>query len=166
MKDLSARIEQLITELDCDDGIRCRKARQSLVTIGPRAIPALTRAAGSSRQMVRWEAIKALSQIADPAAISILVANLGDGGSGIGWIAAEGLARLGKQAVVPVLQALRQNAGSSQFRDGVHHFLVDMLRDDDPDLAVLQPVVASLESPEAGVTSAVAADNALRELKG
>ncbi len=165
MKDLEARIEALIADLGCDDGIHCRKARQALVKIGARSIPALTRASASSSQMVRWEAIKALSQINGLASIKALISHLSDDDSGIVWMAADGLSRQGKKAVIPVLEALISNASSNRLRDGVHHFLIDVTRGGGSDKSIYESVITSLEVPEARLTSPVAAQIALGKIR-
>lgn len=60
-----AQIESLIGELASRDGTVRQRARAELVQIGVPAIGALNEAAVSRDSQLRWEAVKALAQIAD-----------------------------------------------------------------------------------------------------
>ncbi len=145
-------IDALIAELTCDDVIRCQKARRLLVDMGQEAVPALVEALTSKRTWVRWEAAKALSQIADPAATAALVKALNDKEFDVRWLAAEGLVAIGKHAVIPLLRALIDTPESTWIREGAHHVLHDMSKGSwglllEPLMAALEDVQASLEVP-------------------
>jgi hypothetical protein len=60
----------------------------------------------------RWEAAKALSEIADPLAATALVNALEDDDADIRWVASEGLTALGRDGLEPLLAALLERAGS------------------------------------------------------
>jgi len=77
---------------------------------------------------VRWEAAKALSQIANPASIQALLEALSDKTFEVRWMAAEGLIRIGRKAVIPLLEALVEHSDSYWLREGIHHVLHDMNR--------------------------------------
>jgi HEAT repeat protein len=139
-------IPTLITELACDDVIRCQQARRSLVAMGHKAVPSLVAALGSGKNWVRWEAAKALSQIGDPAATRPLITALEDREFDVRWLAAEGLITIGKKIVEPLLQALINKPESIWLREGAHHVLHDMDRDDWDD--ALKPVMTALEGVE------------------
>ena len=162
MTDINA-IPTLIDELKCDDGIKCRKARLALVKLGPVAVPALVEATRSSNPTARWESLKALSQIGSQQAIDTLVGHLSDNDGG-GWVAADGLARIGKKAIIPVLEAVVGRSGSSDFRDGVHHFL-SKLSIDDQDQTILELVKTALDGSEPSLETPIAARRALAQLK-
>jgi HEAT repeat protein len=156
-------ISKLIEELKCDDGIQCRKARLALVKLGSIAVPALIEGTKNTNSTVRWEALKALSQIGNQQAIDTLVDHLGDS-DGRGWVAADGLARIGQRAVIPVLEAIVGRSGSSDFRDGAHHFL-SKLSIDDQQQTIIGPVNIALEGSQASLESPIAAKNALSQMK-
>lgn len=156
-------IEALVTELTCDDVIRCQKARRSLVAIGHEAVPFLVEALSSEKEWVRWEAAKALSQIGDPAANEPLVRSLEDKEFDVRWLVAEGLIAIGKKAVVPLLKALIYNPKSIWLREGAHHVLHDMDRGDWDDF--LKPVMISLEDFQSPLEVPLAAKKALDMLE-
>lgn len=152
-------IDTLMTELICEDIIRCQRARRSLVKMGHRAVPSLVKALGRKRNWVRWEAAKALSQIGDPTATEALIKLMGDKEFELRWLAAEGLIAIGKKAVVPLLRALIDEPKSVWLREGAHHVFHDMRRGSwDREL---RPVMTALESTEPSVQVPLAAKKAL-----
>jgi HEAT repeat protein len=155
-------IASLMDDLTCDDIIRCQKARRSLVTMGHTAVPSLIEALGSSKNWIRWEAAKALSQIGDPTATDVLIKTLEDKNFDLRWLAAEGLIAIGKKSVVPLLRALIGNPKSLWLREGAHHVLHDMDRGDWDE--ELKPVMDALESFEPSVEIPMAAKQALDAL--
>lgn len=157
----TSEMESLIAELNCDDVIKCQKARRTLVEIGDDAVPSLVKALGSKKEWVRWEAAKALSQIGNPAATEPLIKALEDKEFGVRWIAADGLASIGKKAVIPLLRALIENPKSLWLREGAHHALHDMNRDDWD--SILRPVMKALDDVEPSLAVPFAARKALDE---
>ncbi len=102
---------------------------------------------------MRWEAAKALSEIADFRAASELVSLLTDHNFGVRWIAAEGLIAIGPAALIPLLRELTGNSDSIWLRRGAHHVMKDLIKKN-PELEnVLKNVLTGLESfkPEIGV---------------
>jgi HEAT repeat protein len=152
-------IESLIADLECDDVIRCQKARRKLVALGHKAVPYLVKAMGGKKYWTRWEAAKALAQIGDPTATAALIKALEDNEFDIRWLAAEGLINIGQKAVVPLLEALVDNPMSTWLRQGAHHVLHDMNRGDLDE--VLQPVMNALEDVEPYIEVPVSARKAL-----
>ena len=67
---------------------------------------------------VRWEAARALGEIADPRAAPALVVTLEDEGFDIRWLAAEGLIALGPVGLAPLLEALAEKANSVYLTGG------------------------------------------------
>ena len=57
-KALDSRISSLISELTCDDVIKCQKARKDLISIGKESITPLIKALNHPKEQVRWEAAK------------------------------------------------------------------------------------------------------------
>lgn len=156
-------IETLIEELDNSDGLKRRRARISLVTIGYPAVPALIMSLSNDRVHVRWEAGKALGEIGDPAAAPALVKLLEDEDQDVRGVASEGLISLDRSSIVPLLQALVRRFSSVWLRDGAHHVLHILKQRDhltEPELKVfnaLEDVVPEVEVPWA-------AENALEAL--
>jgi HEAT repeat protein len=72
---------------------------------------------------MRWEACKALGSTVDIAAAVPLSKVLGDESSEIRWLAAKALIALKSAAVIPVLHALEKNFKSPHLRQGAHHVL-------------------------------------------
>ena len=122
-------IKSLIVNLSCDDILKCQNARRSLVSLGHQAVPSLIEALGNKKHWVRWEAAKALAQIADPSAAQALVNALRDKEFDVRWLAAEGLIKIGHKVLKPLLMALIEHPDSIWLRQGAHHVLHDMDRD-------------------------------------
>ncbi len=155
-------IKSLIADLECDDVIRCQKARRKLVALGHKAVPYLVKAMGAKKYWTRWEAAKALAQIGDPTATAALIKALEDKEFDIRWLAAEGLINIGRKAVVPLLEALIDNPMSTWLRQGAHHVLHDMNRGELDKL--LMPVMNALEDVEPYIEVPVSARKALDKL--
>lgn len=116
-------IIELIKQLGSDSGIIRQKARFELVAIGKQAIPHLIGLQYSKEQHIRWEAMKTLSQIADPSCIPILIKALENHIFDVRWLAAVALIEIGHASVVPLLEALESRNDSLFLREGAHHVL-------------------------------------------
>ncbi|MBI4296696.1 MAG: HEAT repeat domain-containing protein [Chloroflexi bacterium] len=125
-QDKEATIKALIAELDCDEMPACQKARHSLVGMRKAAIPALLEVIKSPKSWVRWEATKALGQIADPAGAPALIEALEDKEPDVRWLAAEGLITTGRKSLIPLLQTLAERPDSVRLQEGAHHVLHHM----------------------------------------
>ncbi len=152
-------VENLIEQLTCDEVIKCQKARYSLVTIGKPAVPSLIKALASPKLWVRWEAAKALSQIADPEATGALIKLLEDKQFDMRWIAAEGLINIGYKALISVLEALLDHPDSTWLQEGAHHILSDLARGKYK--PVLKPIITALESFQPSIEGPIAIRKAL-----
>lgn len=153
-----------IAQFDSDDGRRRELARETVVHLGPPAVPGLVAALAQPSIRVRWEATKALCEICDPSAAPALVGRLEGRDSGVRWMAADGLIALGVPALEPVLLALVNNSDSILLREGAHRVLYGLagragLQE------VLRPVLAALDSTAPAVTTPVAAYRALNTLR-
>jgi HEAT repeat protein len=156
-------IDLLVVELGNKDGWVREQARLLLVYIGEPAVAPLIGALSDRRKQVRWEAAKALSDIADPASASALVEVLQDRVFDIRWLAAVGLIAIGRAAVMHLLETLTELPDSTWVRQGAHHVLHDLDADDLEE--ILQPVLKALESLDPEVETPVAAEIALLKLK-
>jgi HEAT repeat protein len=158
MADASQKnVDQLVADLGSKDAVERRDARGALVQIGSAAVPPLLNALDAPQQHVRWEAAKALAEIADPSAADKLVAALGDKDSDVRWVVGEGLIALGGGAVKPLLTTLTKSDLPDGVYQGAHHVLHDLAKRGD--LAPqLDPVLKALDQlePEIAVPQAAA----------
>jgi HEAT repeat protein len=161
---LQAETDSLVAALAADDGTQREKARKQLVKLGQPAVAALAAALKSSRERVRWEAAKALTEITDPAAVSTLIDALEDKSFGVRWLAAEGLIAAGQDGLRPLLEALIHRSDSFWLREGAHHVLRTQATDRDLHDA-LAPVLDALEAFESVLETPPAAAQALKALR-
>jgi HEAT repeat protein len=156
------KINLLVAKLSGEDGLQRERARMSLVDIGSPAVPPLIELLGSRNKRVRWEAAKALADIADPKAAEALTTALEDKVFDVRWLAAEGLINIGRAGLVPLLHALIERSDSPWLRQGAHHVLHDLAVGDLKEM--LKPVVDSLQDVDSAVETPVAAKAILDRL--
>lgn len=161
--DTMSHLESLIAELGSRDPVTCQHARYDLVKLGEAAVGSLIQALQERRDQVRWEAAKALVDIASPAAAPALVTTLWDENSGIRWLAAEALIALGPDGVAPLLKGLIDHARAPFLCEGAHHVLSELTNG--PLREVVSPVLAALEGPAPEDRAPVAAYAALEVLR-
>jgi len=152
-----------ISELANKSGFARVDARDHLVSMKEKAVPYLTEALKSDNQGVRWEAAKALAKIGDPAASQSLINALEDKMFDVRWIAAEGIISIGRKALIPLLAALIKRGESLWLREGAHHVIHDLMREDLK--VVFGPVLDAIEKPEGKLAVPIAAEKALTELQ-
>ena len=157
--DLPALLEQLASPA----GMTRLRAREALVAAGDAAIDSLIEALNDDRDVVRWEAAKALASVPSPRAAPALVAALGDEESDVRWLAAEALIALGLPGLATLFEALEQRADSVCLREGAHHILRNVGYG--PICDVAAPVVAALEHYDPELVVPLAARDALVKLK-
>lgn len=137
----SEGIEELIVTLRSKDGATRERARKSLVALGKPTVSSLIGLLSDKNEHMRWEACKALGSIRDPTTAGPLVDALRDRSVEIQWLAAEGLIALGRKSVIPLLKALEAHFDSLFLREGAHHVLHALQREqllDAKTLAVLE----------------------------
>jgi HEAT repeat protein len=141
-------IEALIVALGSHDDTVRVKARHALVAMGKSAVSPLIEALKNKHYLVRWEAAKALGEIADPAAAPSLVEALEDEKFDVRWLAGEGLIKMNINGLKPLLQALEHRGDSALLREGAHHVFHDLAKGGLRKYLV--PVLAALEVLEPG----------------
>jgi HEAT repeat protein len=153
IRDALSQIDSLIKDLHDDDGIVRQEARQTLEFIGRPAVDFLIPLLKDPNDDVRWEAAKALTEIADPRAASPLADILMDHHFGVRWLGAEGLIAIGRAALRPALEKLVHHPDSAWLRERVHHVLHDLSQKNPEVKALVAPVLTALEGvePEIGV---------------
>ncbi len=145
------RLILLLEQLGNEEGTIRHNARVALVTAGYVAVPGLVAKLEHGNSHARWEAAKALTIIRDERAIHALVQALVDELPGVRWLAAEALATIGRGALEPVLHGMLEHSHSPWFREGAHHVLSTIGKEDLRE--VVRPVLRALEGiePEIGV---------------
>lgn len=160
-EDSEKSVTQLIEQLGSKHVTERQHARAALVRAGSIAVPQLLDALDGPPQHVRWEAAKALAEIADPAAAERLVAALGDEDTDVRWVVGEALIALGRDAVNPALTALTKSDLSDEMSSGAHHVLHELAKR--PELKTrLEPVLDAFKELGAGIAVQVAAAEALK----
>lgn len=154
---------ELLETLASEDGLERQRARQALVRMGGRAVDPLIHALNDERQVVRWEAARALGNLRDGRAARALVRALEDRDGDVRWLAAEALIALQAAALRPLFEALCRTSTSMQLRDGAHHVLSGIRRG--WPAVIAGPVVEALEHVDPGIAVPLAARSALSALR-
>ncbi len=123
-------------------------ARHTLVAMGKAAVPSLVEALKNRNTLTRWEAAKALGEIADPETAPVLVKALEDEEFDVRWLAAEGLIKMNIKGLKPLLEALEHQGNSALLQEGAHHVFHDLAKGELKKSLV--PVLAALEALEPG----------------
>jgi HEAT repeat protein len=147
-------LDAFIADLASHDDRTREKARHTLVAMGKDAVQSLIEALKDKRYLMRWEAAKALGEIANAAAAPSLVAALEDEAFDVRWLAAVALIRMNIRGLRPLFQALMERGDSTLLRQGAHHVIHDLSKGELrkyllPVLAALEDVEPSLEAPQA-----------------
>jgi HEAT repeat protein len=155
-------VSGLVAVLGGGDGLARQRAREALVDIGQPAESALRIALTSPHEQVRWEAAKALSEIAAPESAPGLVTALEDREFSVRWIAAEGLVAIGHRSIEPLLEALVARGDRQWLREGAHHVLKALSKRSSHE--AIAPVLAALEGVEPELVVPPAAKAALQSV--
>ncbi len=143
------RIDQLINTFTSKKGLQRQEARLKLVEIGEDAADSLIQTLSESENKhVKWECAKALCDIKTPKAAPVLVEILMDEHPEIRWLGAEALISLGKKSLKPLLTSLLENHDSILLRQGAHHVLHALEREEllNPQLQSLLDVLRNIDS--------------------
>jgi len=157
-------LRDLIQQLSSDNPTGREWARDTLVLIGEKALPELANLLDSPVAHVRWEAVKAMSEIARPESTEQFLRMLDDPESGVRWLAATGLVNVGYSSVAAVLSYLAEHPTSKPIRASAHHVLHDLgernvvLRD------TLKPVMVALGETDPPAMVPPLAEQALKQL--
>jgi HEAT repeat protein len=141
---IADQVRRLVSALADRDGMQRQSARQALVKMGRPVMPALAEALHGAKEVVRWEAAKALGELHLPEAAPALVSALEDSDFGVRWLAAQGLISLRLAGLPPLLQALLGHSNSGLLREGAHHVLRVLTHEGHHDL--LAPLLAALDT--------------------
>lgn len=157
-------IDLLFQKLADKNGLVRQHAREDLIEIGEPAVPTLIKGLSHKNKQVQWESAKALIDIRSPQAAPALVQSLMDDHPSIRWLSAEALIALGKNCIKPLLKELLDNYDSSWLRQGAHHVLHALEREDklNPDTRHLLEVLRSFDSEETVLTAAQRAKHSIQ----
>jgi HEAT repeat protein len=156
------RTKELVSQLRSKNPMERRAGREKLVASGRAAVVALMELSYDPTVHSRWEAVKALGEIASPTAIPALLDAMDDEEFEVRWLAAEGLMAIGYPALRPLLSALIRRSGSIAMSGSAHHALTGLTRK--LRLPWLRPVIRALAHQEPGVTVPPVAYDALQQL--
>jgi hypothetical protein len=156
-------IKRWIIDLGSRDGMVRQRARDSLVAIRKPAIIHLAKLTKDRNEQVRWEAAKALGEIADPKTAAPLTCALEDEEFDVRWLAAEGLITLKNKGLPPLLKALIKRPQSVWLREGAHHILHDLSRTNLR--KQVKALMDALEGVEPEIEVPPAAQNLLNSLR-
>jgi HEAT repeat protein len=146
-------LEAVVADLASHDDRTREKARHTLVAMGKDPVPSLIEALKDKRYLMRWEAAKALGEIADSAAAPALVEALEDEAFDVRWLAAVALIRMN----------IRERGDSTLLRESAHHVIHDLSKGELR--KYLLPTLAALEDVEPSVDVPQAAFQALEKLE-
>lgn len=153
-------VSELALRLNSENAVERQCVREHLVSMGSPAVPELIKCLSDPRRQVRWEAAKALGEIADPIASTALVGALEDKDGGVRWLAAVALIAIGREGLRPLLAALIKHSDSDWLRWGAHHVCRDLAKAEDA--RIVKPVLDALNASEPEVTVPGAAYSALK----
>lgn len=155
-------LSKLIPQLDDKKGVIRHSAREKIVSLGTVAVEYLAELLENPKKIIRWEAVKALAEIADPASAPLFILALEDKDEDIRWIAAVGLIILGPISIKPIFESLIQKPDSLFLRKGAHHVLNTFSKKGiGPDAKSL---IKALESTEANLLVPVEVEKVLSRL--
>ncbi len=157
-------IPSLIKQLSDSDGFVRMQAREVLTCIGAPAVTELIHTLSNANSQLRWQVIKVLDSIQDPAAVHVLVEQLKDENAGIRWVASDALIALRRDAIPPLLEALMRDFDSLWLRQSAHHIL-HVTRDAGKLNEAEEKVFEALEDVEPAVAVPWAAEKALESLR-
>jgi HEAT repeat protein len=158
-----ADVSELVTKLGSRDGMERQHAREALVALGEPAIGPLIAALSAERDLVRWEAAKAFTDLRAPGAAPALVKTLADKDGDVRWLATEALIGLGAVALVPLFEALMAGADSAELREGAHHVLHALNHGELGE--IVGPLLTTLEHYEPELAVPLSAEEALARLR-
>lgn len=152
----------LVNALNYHDEALASQVRQTLLQLGPVAVPPLIAAARSPDAWVRWHALRALGELHDGRGLPALVEGLADSDYAVAWMAARALAAIGAPVVEAVLRLLLRVSDTPQLMETAAYVLRAQRN---PQLkGVLEPVIRSMHDVDYRVAMPLAAQRALTTL--
>ena len=160
---LTEEIPELIGQLANEDGLIRQEARLKLQAIGRQAVPQLCWMMNNKNRFVRWEAAKALAELADPDSVPWLIKALDDREFDIRWLAEIALIRIQIPALVPLLEALLLTRKHNWLWEGARHVIRGQAKGDLAEM--LTPMVNAFDSIDFRMKVPIEARKLLIELR-
>ncbi len=129
LNQLTPDIRKQVPGLVATKTTKRKTARHFLENRGEEALDDIYLMLKSDNYQLRWEAAKALEDIASPKSIPVLIAMMNDKDTEFRWMAAEGLRKIGRKSIVPILQLVIEKGQSPRIRTGAHYVLNEILTD-------------------------------------
>jgi len=123
MSSTKKNIQNLLEQLTNENGFEREKAREELVKKGEEVIPKLIELTDNPKHRLRWESMKALSEMDSKNLVPFFIEKLKNDESDIRWMAAEGLSKIGKSVIHPLLDAIIKDTDSVFLLSGAHHVI-------------------------------------------
>jgi HEAT repeat protein len=142
---MSEDLSALVSKLTDEDGLVRQTARISLQAIGKPAVPQLCWMMNNKDKHARWEAAKALAELADPSSVPWLIKALDDRDFDVRWLSAIALIRIQIPALVPLLQTLILTKKQNWLWDGARHVARGLAKEEDFE-EMLAPLVNAFDS--------------------
>ena len=154
---MEQRLTNLIEALGSDDGLKRKRAWETLTLLGEPAVLRLRELLSSGNKRIRWEAARGLAAMVDPGSVQAFVELLGDEHSEVRWLAGSGLISLGPRSLVPVLTSLIQHPDSLGHQRVARRVLRGLSADNDVLKEIVGPVIGTLDYPDPAVIASKAA---------
>ncbi len=136
----------------------------ALVRMGHDAVPALIERSTSSSAWMRWNCLRALSEISDQRALPVLVQALLDTDHSVVWMAAKGLVRFRRVGLVPLLRLLMTNETHPWLVEAATYVMRELYLRDPKLKSYLEPVIHTMHGPAVRAGTPLAAQKALAQL--
>lgn len=160
---LKPEVRALLNDLMDDSTIKRKDARHWLESKGEEVLQDLHYLVRAKNHQLRWEAAKALEDIASVNSLPVLIKMMHDHETEFRWMAAEGLRKIGRGSILPVLELVESTGHSLHIRQGAHHVLNALFTDKEK-LEYKNLMDALTNSNELGDTAPVWAVEALERL--
>lgn len=159
-----AAVPALLTALQGADEQLTNQIFSSLVKLGNLAVPSLLQRTRSSSAWMRWNSIRALSEIHDLRVVPTLVEALQDSDHGVAWMGAKGLVQYGKLGIQPTLELLMTAPMTPWLAETASYVLRSYAQRNAEAKPILEPVVQRMHEAGFRVGTASAAQKALLHL--
>jgi hypothetical protein len=159
-----AAVPALLAAIQRADEQLTNQIFSSLVKLGSLSVPALLQRTRSSSAWIRWNSIRALSEIHDLRVVSALVEALQDSDHGVAWMGAKGLVQYGKLGIQPTLELLMTAPMTPWLVESASYVLRSYAQRNAEAKPILEPVVQRMREAGYRVGTASAAQKALKEL--
>ncbi|MCB0806619.1 MAG: HEAT repeat domain-containing protein [Bacteroidales bacterium] len=160
---LQPEVRALLNDLMSGNTIKRKEARHWLESQGEDVLDDLHYLLRAKDHQLRWEAAKALEDIASSKSIPVFIKLMHNHETEFRWMAAEGLRKIGKESIPAVLELVENSGQSVHIRQGAHHVL-NALYSEQEKLEQKNLMDALSNSNELGETAPVWAEEALERL--